>query len=577
MAPRIVRLDINRFRGLESFRWYPEPGLNLLLGGGDVGKSTLLEAVALLLHPTYAPPPVESDYWMRRVEDGFQIEAVLSLPDEVGINQQSRPAWLWIWDGHDAVVPDPDRQAAGDELPVYKVRVRATGDFELFHEIMQPDGSTDHFGTGVRRRIGLVRLGGDDRNDRDLRLVQGSALERLVADPQLRARLASHLAGHDAKVDLSPEGKAALAGLDEKFAAAGLPHDLGLALVGGPGASLTALTGLTARTAGLDLPLSSWGSGTRRLAGLKIAAVHHAGKPLIVVDELERGLEPYRQRSLVAELVGSGSQVFATTHSPAAIAAARTGNLWYIDLAHGIGRLPPRLRAHQQADPNTFLARLAIVAEGKTEVGFVTALLERTIGGDLLRLGIWVTDGGGHDRSLELLEDLSASRLMVGGFVDDEGRSPARWQAVAAVLGPLLFRWQTGCLEQNVLSHIPEARLEELVNDPAGKETGERLRTLAERLGSTAKDFVTLSAAAPDLHQLIVEAACGAAPSALDEDTRKRFRKHCQHWFKSEVGGRELFDKVVHFGVWVDLAPQLLPLVNAVRSAVGLAPLVGLP
>ena len=46
----------------------------------------------------------------------------------------------------------------------------------------------------LRRSIGLVRLSGDDRNDRDLRLVQGSALDRLLSDKALRSRLASELA-----------------------------------------------------------------------------------------------------------------------------------------------------------------------------------------------------------------------------------------------------------------------------------------------------------------------------------------------------------------------------------------------
>ena len=46
----------------------------------------------------------------------------------------------------------------------------------------------------LRRSIGLVRLSSDDRNDRDLRLVQGSAVDRLLSDKGLHSRLASELA-----------------------------------------------------------------------------------------------------------------------------------------------------------------------------------------------------------------------------------------------------------------------------------------------------------------------------------------------------------------------------------------------
>jgi putative ATP-dependent endonuclease of OLD family len=56
------------------------------------------------------------------------------------------------------------------------VEVKRHGDLELTYEIVQPDGTVGMLPVALRRRIGLVRLGGDDRSERDLRLVQGSAL-----------------------------------------------------------------------------------------------------------------------------------------------------------------------------------------------------------------------------------------------------------------------------------------------------------------------------------------------------------------------------------------------------------------
>jgi putative ATP-dependent endonuclease of OLD family len=56
------------------------------------------------------------------------------------------------------------------------VEVKRHGDLELTYEIVQPDGTVVMLPVALRRRIGLVRLGGDDRSERDLRLVQGSAL-----------------------------------------------------------------------------------------------------------------------------------------------------------------------------------------------------------------------------------------------------------------------------------------------------------------------------------------------------------------------------------------------------------------
>lgn len=68
--------------------WHPARGVNVILGGGDVGKTTILDAIALLLSPTNPANLSETDYVARNIEGGFSIEAVVSLPPESGINHQ---------------------------------------------------------------------------------------------------------------------------------------------------------------------------------------------------------------------------------------------------------------------------------------------------------------------------------------------------------------------------------------------------------------------------------------------------------------------------------------------------------
>jgi putative ATP-dependent endonuclease of the OLD family len=50
--PTIRQLKIERFRGIKQLTWHPAAGLNVVLGGGNVGKTTILEAIGLLLSPT---------------------------------------------------------------------------------------------------------------------------------------------------------------------------------------------------------------------------------------------------------------------------------------------------------------------------------------------------------------------------------------------------------------------------------------------------------------------------------------------------------------------------------------------
>lgn len=188
----ILRLKIDRFRAFQKFDWFPKAGLNVILGGGDAGKTTILEAIALLLNPSNAALVSDNDYWRRQRKEGFFIGAVIGLPPDSSIATQSRPAFPWEWDGRQACKPqesDEGEPARPVWPPVYKVSVSGSEELDLTYAIHNPNDTTDIFSPTLRREIGLVRLGGDDRNDRDLRLVQGSALDRLLSDKALRSRL----------------------------------------------------------------------------------------------------------------------------------------------------------------------------------------------------------------------------------------------------------------------------------------------------------------------------------------------------------------------------------------------------
>ena len=573
--PFIYQLSIKRFRGIAELSWRPNRGVNLILGGGDVGKTSVLDAIGLLLSPTQPTTVPDTDYYGRDVESGFEIEAVFSLPVDTGINYQTKPSWPWKWTGSEVVVPSLDENEVAGE-PVYRFRVRGTENLELVYEILQPDGTAEFLPVSLRRELGLVRLSGDDRNDRDLRLVQGSALDRLLADKGYRSRLASELTKTDVKQDLKDSSKNTLKDLDETFKKRKLPDKLDLAITGSHGLSITALVGLTANRSSsnygeVQLPLASWGAGTRRIAALAIAEQNQGESPIMLVDEIERGLEPYRQRSLLHQLQDGKSQVFVTTHSLSAISAASKAAIWYIDQNGNIGSLESqKIASHRKNDPETFLARLTIVGEGITEVGFVTLLLEKALGASVEQYGIHVSDGGGHEATLNLLEALSDGGLRFGGFADNEAKYPGRWKSVEDKLEALLFRWPAGSLEENIISILPEDKLETFISDPEDGKTGMRLRTLADRLEIQNKDFeVIKTTAGMNLKEVIVAAAKGTVPAGKQAE-RRQYQAHGQTWFKSYNGGRELAMKVFSFRVWPTLKPQLMPFCNAVRRAVEL-------
>ncbi len=480
----------------------------------------------------------------------------------------------WEWNGQDAVLPGnpEDGDVAEAKEPVYRLRVRGTPDLELVWEVVQPDDSTIPLSAAFRKKIGLIRLSADDRNDRDLRLVFGSALDRLLADPAIKARIAKQVAEQDFSVPVGEDGQKALERLDKRLSEAALPHGVQLGLTSSQGLSIGALIGLLADRDGVALPLASWGAGTRRMAALEIASATQADNSVTVIDEIERGLEPYRLRQLVAILQSSFGQCFVTTHSPVTIHCALWGKLWYLDGGGRIGELAQdKIAAQQQRDPETFLAKLAVIAEGPTEIGFLRRLLELAFKSEPVNLGVRLCDGQGNQQTLGLLEALREARLSFAAIVDDEGVQGGRWNTIKQAMGDRLLRWDAACTEKVVIDLLPEERLADLVKTSEGDWDGERLRTLATRLGLEDKTLPAIRAAleakGETLRELIIAAASGSAAGAA-EDKKKEWKGHAGRWFKSRQGGYELAGYALADDVWPKLEPTVLPLLNAILTAV---------
>jgi putative ATP-dependent endonuclease of the OLD family len=318
-AVTIRRLDIKRFRGVRSLSWRPKPRLNIIVGAADGGKSTVLEAIALLFSVAPNLSLSEFDYHNRDVDAGFSIEAVLSVGDGGFLKEEGFPApplqgWL-----HGKLTDLPDEDGAE---AVLVCRLTGTPDQEMRYEIIGAGGEIRApFSRTLRHRIGMARLGVADRGDRDIRLVQGGALDRYLQGQQVRQTVLQAVMKTPLHDQLGDSPKSALNAISAEFEKRNLPHPVRLGLVGTPGVSLAASVGLTVGASDpVALPLTAWGTGTRRLAALEISTIGVSAETIAVIDEPETGLEPYRQRVFIRDLTATPRQVFVTTHAPSVLA-----------------------------------------------------------------------------------------------------------------------------------------------------------------------------------------------------------------------------------------------------------------
>jgi putative ATP-dependent endonuclease of OLD family len=488
----IRSLSIRRFRALENFSWQPRPGINCLVGPGDAGKTTILEAIALVLYPRRPPLTSEYDYYRRRLGEGFEIETVIGgLTDAVTGAMRLAPLRGWL---NGDLLPLPDE---GGAEPVLVARVTGSASLELVYELIPPSGDPVPFTTAMRQQLILAELGADERGSRELRLAQGSLLERHLSGIDFRRPLTSAIANASTRLQLPHEAEGAVERIREHFRSAGLPSALRLGLLAPQGFPLVGLLSLfTGDDPTEAVPLAVSGSGTRQLALFRLALSLVEGAPILVFDEPEAGLEPYRQRAVIEELrrlIIPGGQAFLTTHSPAILHSLDSAELWLLRA----GESPISLGRDPIADvvrraPDALLSRMPILCEGRTEAGFLRPLLDRLVAQDQLGsldlLGVRLIPGTGQPRILAEAEALLTAGISCGLFADAEDVHAGRRERLAAQARCAYASWDgVRNVEEAVAMWLPFDQLPEIITLAAAqlnRSTDPLLQQVAERCGN---------------------------------------------------------------------------------------------
>jgi predicted ATP-dependent endonuclease of OLD family len=75
--PTIHRLNIKNFRGIKSFEQVFSSDFVCIIGRGDVGKSTILEAISHVLSPNWNITYYDNDFYNCDLNNSIEIEAVI--------------------------------------------------------------------------------------------------------------------------------------------------------------------------------------------------------------------------------------------------------------------------------------------------------------------------------------------------------------------------------------------------------------------------------------------------------------------------------------------------------------------
>ena len=374
---RIVHLSVKNFRGIRSLEWSPPPGVTCLVGRGDSGKTTILDAIELALLPRYRAQFVDSDFHGGTTSERIEIRVtVVDVPEELlkdnkfGLEQQG-------WSPDRGLHDEPE----ADDISALTIRLTVDEALEpIWHVANDRNEEGRPIGARDRGAIGAVRLG--DAPGRQLSWVNGSSLARVSDSPDAISEALSeaHRNAWEAINQLDFGDLAKTAAEAGKWGMrygshADLPLGVGLdprnLNIGAGSLTLRQHNGVSAL---------ALGTGSRRLLGLAIQRQAVGQSVVSLVDEIEAGLEPHRLRHVLRELRASDHQVFLVSHSPTAVAELGTRGLAVVrrqsDGTVGVEPLGDNLQGVVRAMPEAILGRRVIVCEGKTEYGLARALVE---------------------------------------------------------------------------------------------------------------------------------------------------------------------------------------------------------
>ena len=476
---RIRHVSVKNFRGIRQLEWDIRSDVVCLIGPGDATKSTVLDAIAYALGSGRFLGLNDADFYAANIDEPILIEVTVTHAPSHLLTESNYGLLQRGWSAEHGLLDDPD--SASDAALTIELHV--DGALEPRWTVTKPGIEGKFIGWRDRAAFQLFRI--DDSIDTHLAWGRGSALAALTAnsDEVDSTLTAAHRQARDAAFAAPHEQL-------QDAAATAYQHAVALGVPTGPpfrpGLEASAMMGAAKLALHQEnVPLSNAGLGTRRLVALALQRAGISRGSVVLIDEVEHGLEPYRLLHLLQSLCeavaktdedpGLG-QVFLTTHSSDAVAELKADELHVVRSVGGlttIQRVPDAFTDADGIDPQAvtragaaaLLARRVIVTEGRTEVGYLRAMASGwnfAKGMPIAHLGTTSTDGGGHQAAGRAI-GFARLGYETALFVDSD-RSLDPPVASVSEAGVRVIQWADGVsIEERVARDLPQQELKRLV------------------------------------------------------------------------------------------------------------------
>ena len=495
---KIRKIEISNFRGIQKLEWHPSPGINCLIGAGDSGKSTILDAIDLCLGARRNIQLSDADFFGLDISTPISITLTLGALDDSMIALESFGTFLRGYHAATGIVED--EPSSGAEV-VLCLNLTVTSDLEpswvLISDRASQHGLVKTLAWRDRLAMAPTRIGAPA--DYNLGWQRGSVLNR-ISEERADASAALVKAARDARGTFGDQAEQQLS--EALGVVAATAQELGVPV----GARARALLdshsvsfggGTISLHSENGIPLRSLGIGSTRLlvAGLQRKAASQAS--IVLSDELEYGLEPHRIARFLGSLGAKEDaplQAFLTTHSPIALRELSGGQLFVLRRCvqgHALRMVgtDSDIQSTIRLYPEAFLASSVIVCEGASEIGLLRGLDLYRIehgGVSLAAQGIAMVDCGGGEPDRLYSRAMTFQSLGYRVMVvrdDDKQPTPAIEQTFQLAGGTVVAYRAGRALEDELFCSLTPGACQRLITyacELHGDLIHEHLRTVSD-------------------------------------------------------------------------------------------------
>ncbi len=486
---RIYKLDIKNFRGIKEFsHTFDDLNLICLVGRGDSGKSSVLSAILYVLYPNWNLSFYDTDFYNCDIEHPIEIEATLvEVPDEL-LKEDKYGLYIRGIDKKTNAIKD---ELEDEYEKALTIRLKVEKDLEpKWHIVNSRQDSLNEISANDRAKLNAFMV--SDYLDVHFHWNKGSPLYSLLKQGE-----SVDISEKDTiLIDTIRNAKNAIDNYSfEQFQKVidilkSKAEELGIRL--SEVSNSIDFKDIFIKDGKISLhdgkiPLRLKGKGSKRLVSIALQMALAESGGIILIDEIEQGLEPDRVKHLARTLYKNNKgQLFITTHSQGIIEELEVENILILNNDNGTVQCKKGDKKFQgviRACPEAVYAKKVIVCEGKTEIGICRALDAFRIKEDksnLSALDVVYTGGGGNnlfDRALEL----KRLGLDICVLCDSDEKNLNDNKKDMHVKGIKIFDWdENKSIEQQVFNDLPWDAIKELIAYQESKSSEESVRNSVE-------------------------------------------------------------------------------------------------